>query len=91
MINPLKISKTVVSKQALLLASLDTKDIYMIEETDSHWFLDSSEHIEDEKVFEDFYRLCLEKEILLALEQSMAPMREILYKKAFEPIYSRSI
>ena len=40
-------------------------------------------------VLENIYRICLEKEALLLLEQTLAPLREILYKKAFEPIRSR--
>ena len=83
----IEIAKTIVSKEALLLACIDCRDTYKIEETETHWILSSS--TKGLMVVDDIYRICLEKEALLLLEQTLAPLREILFKKAFEPICSR--
>jgi hypothetical protein len=85
----IEIAKTIVSKEALLLACIDCRDTYKIEETETHWILSPCKPTNGPMVLEDIYRICLEKEALLLLEQTLAPLREILYKKAFEPIRSR--
>lgn len=83
----IEIAKTIVSKEAVLLACIDCRDTYKIEETETHWILNP--YSKGQMVLEDVYRICLEKEALLLLEENLAPLREILYKKAFEPISSR--
>ncbi|MBJ2357315.1 hypothetical protein [Sphaerochaeta sp. S2] len=79
------ISKNVVSKLALLLAYGESNSTSSIEETDTHWVLAASNE-KGSGPSNQFFRLCMEKEVQLALEESMAPLREILYRKAFEPI-----
>jgi hypothetical protein len=82
------ISKHVVSKLALLQACGESSATYAIEETDTHWVLTVPKE-QDSGLFDEFYRLCMEKEAQLVLEESMVPLREILYRKAFKPLSQR--
>ncbi|WP_319756953.1 hypothetical protein [uncultured Sphaerochaeta sp.] len=83
------ISKNVVSKPALLLAYSESNNTSSIEETDTHWVLSGPKE-QDSGFSNQFFRLCMEKEVQLALEESMASLREMLYRKAFEPISKRN-
>ena len=85
---PISISKNVVSKLALLHACMESSSTYSIEETDTHWILTSSKEHKLETL-QELFRMCMEKEVQLALEASVAPLREILYRKAFESIAQR--
>ena len=83
------IAKNVVSKRALLLAYSESNNTSSIEETDTHWVLTGPKE-QDSGLSNQFFRLCMEKEVKLALEESMAPLRERLYRKVFEPISKRN-
>ncbi|WP_321301799.1 hypothetical protein [uncultured Sphaerochaeta sp.] len=83
------IAKNVVSKRALLLAYGESNSTFSIEETDTHWVLTGPKE-QDSGLSNQFFRLCMEKEVQLALDEFMAPLREILYRKAFEPISKRN-
>lgn len=82
------ISKNVLSKIALLQACAQSSSVYSIEDTDTHWILTSLTE-QGSRSIDELYHQCLEKEAQLLLEASVSPLREILYRKAFEPIAQR--
>ena len=82
------ISKSILSKLALLQACAQSHTCCSIEDTDTHWFL-SHAGDEDTSSLDELYHLCLEKEAQLVVESSVATLRELLYRKAFEPVEQR--
>lgn len=82
------ISKSILSKLALLQACAQSHTYCSIEDTDTHWIL-SYAGDEDTSNLEELYHLCLEKEAQLVVEATVAPLRELLYRKAFESVAQR--
>lgn len=83
------ISKDVLSKLALLQTCAESSGVYSIEETDILWILSSSSEQEPVNMHE-LYHKCLEKEAQILIEATVAPLRELLYRKAFEPVAQRN-
>lgn len=77
-----------VSKLALLQVCAKSSMCCSIEDTETNWILTSCA-TGDSTMLEELYHQCLEKEAQLVLEASVAPLRELLYKKAFEPVAHR--
>jgi hypothetical protein len=88
MCRSITISKSILSKLALLQACAQSHTCCSIEDTDTHWVLSYAGY-EDATNLEELYHLCLEKETQLAMEATVAPLRELLYRKAFEPVAMR--
>ena len=88
MCESITISKNVLSKLALLQTCAESSGVYSIEETDSHWILSSPSEQESVNMYELCHK-CLEKEAQILIEATVAPLRELLYRKAFEPVTQR--
>jgi len=82
----MQISKSLVSKEALLLALQTIRAFFEYEESPTHWLLASVNNPHEDQLLTQLYACCLEKEALLQLESKLSPLRTILYQKAFAPI-----
>ena len=84
----INISKSILSKLALLQRCPQSHTCCSIEDTETHWVLSSPIGF-DTISLEELYHLCMEKEAQLVVEATVAPLRELLYRKAFESVAQR--